>query len=429
MVRRLRRAILFFRSGPVSAMLVPVAKQTMKYNEYLYEWVNPMMPEERVRVLLVGDFFLYEAREALDAMLPCVVDAVGGNTPLACRTEHLRGVLAQRPYTAVVVQEARRPGTAADMLCLPDLVNDFPQIRFMVATGLPPHLVKVRYATPAEAMAVRNDVARATAEALGLPCLDMAQQVQAAGLGTRTSACVTAVRNSLLSLFSGKKQLSLRAPGLRVMQEGLCRQVAELLDLGEPRPSSVFCDRDSSILWQNRYHVPHASCICIGDSNMFRFRLGSPFLSRRADSYTSTLNPLSEQALREYRAALRPEHRVVVLSLGVHHLMRRCTPDFDDRCRALLSLMQENGRKVVALATTPCGREENIAEQDEEKNAVIRGMNERFRALATAAGCDFADAYAVMEQEPHTDPVHFNRKSNRRVAELLTARCRAALRS
>lgn len=397
----------------------------MNHDEYLYEWITPAMPGETVRVLLVGDFYMYEARGVLDALLPCTVDAIGGNTPLGERLENLRRVLNSRPYTAVVVQESRRPGAEADTACLPDLVKEFPQMRFLVATGLPPYLAKSRYRTRAEGMPQRNAAARAVAAQLGLPCLDMAQQAQAAGIGTRAASWLTAVRSGLLTLCTGKKHLKGRALARHVLQDGLCRQVAEALGLGEPHPCPVLCDRDSAIAWQNRYRVPNATCLCIGDSNMFRFRLASPYLTEHADIHSSSLHSFSEQAVGEFRAALRPEHKVVVFSLGIHHLPRRRTLDFDERCREVLAMLQENGRKVVALSTTHCGREDNLAEIDLEKNEIILWMNERFRAIATEMGCDFVDCYSIMEHEPHTDPAHFTRKGYARIAPIIAEHCQA----
>lgn len=396
----------------------------MNYDEYLYEWITPVTPDETMRVLLVGDFYMYEARGVLDALLPCTIDAVGGNTPLQERMENLRTVLNSRPYTAVVVQESRRPGAEADAACLPTLVREYPQIRFMVATGLPPYLAKARYRTKAEGLQKRNETARAVAAELGLTCFDMARQAQEAGIGSRFASWLTAVRSGVLTLCTGKKHLKGRALARHVLQDGLCRQVAEALGLGEPRPCSVLCDRDSAIAWQNRYRVPNATCLCIGDSNMFRFRLAGAFLSEHADIHSSSLHSFSEQAVREFRAALRPEHRVVVFSLGIHHLPRRRTPDFDERCRAVIAMLQENGRKVVALSTTHCAREDNLAEIDMEKNGIILWMNERFRAIATEMGCDFVDCYSIMEHEAHTDPAHFTRKGYARIAPVIEAHCR-----
>lgn len=397
----------------------------MNHDEYLYEWINPAMPDETVRLLLVGDFYMYEARGVLDALLPCTVDAIGGNTPLGERAEHLRGVLKNRTYTAVVVQESRRPGTEADAACLPALVKEFPQVRFLVATGLPPYLAKARYRTRAEGMQSRNAAARAVAAELGLTCFDIARQAQEAGIGSLPASWFTAVRSMVLTLCTGKKHLKGRALARKVLQDGLCRQVAEALSLGEPRPCSVLCDRDSAIAWQNRYRVPKATCLCIGDSNMFRFRLASPFLTEHADIHSSSLHSFSEQAVNEFRAALRPEHKVVVFSLGIHHLPRRRTPDFDERCREVLALLQQDGRKVVALSTTHCGREDNLAEIDLEKNEIILWMNERFRSIATEMGCDFVDCYGIMEHEPHSDPAHFTRKGYARIAPIIAEHCRA----
>lgn len=397
----------------------------MNHNEYLYTWINPVLPTENVRVLLAGDFYMYEARGTLDAQLPCVVDAVGANTPLSRRLDDLRDILSARSYTAVVVQEACRPGNEADALCLRTLVKEFPRTRFMVATGLPSYITKARYRTPAPGMAERNAVARTVAADLNLPCIDLAQQARAAGWGSSAACLFSAVLQGIRSLCTGRKVHTGRAYANLALQTALCRQVAEILGLGEPRPCPVLCDRDSSILWVNFFRVPGATCLCIGDSNMFRFRLASPFLTKHADCHSSSMHSFSETAEKEFRAVLRPEHKVVVFSLGIHHLQRRRTPDFDAHCRKVIALLQENGRKVVALSTTHCGREDNLAEIDREKDETIRWSNERFRAIATEMGCDFVDCYSIMEHEPHTDPAHFTRKGYARVAPVIAARCQA----
>lgn len=377
------------------------------YNEYLYEWVCPKREDESARVLLVGDFFMYEARLALERKLPFVLDAVGGNTPLAGRMEHLHSLLAQREYTAVVVGESCRPGREPDTALLHDLVRAYPNIRFMTATATAPFLTKPRYQTPADALAARNAAARQTADELHLPCLDLA--ATAAHMGAR-SRCTYLANCVAALLLPGRKMRKPRE--LRLAMQNATRSfLAGQMQLGNPAPHEVLCERDSSIRWKNRYHVPRSEGLCIGDSNMYRFRLANPFLRRHADAYSSSFSALWEETQRDLMRSLRPEHRFVVLSLGAHHTDECEAPDFAERCRALVKMLQGNGRKVVAVATTPCAREDNPAVADDVRNAALRRQNAAFRAVAEELGLPFVDAYAMLEHAEHSDPTHFHRKS------------------
>lgn len=377
------------------------------YNEYLYEWVCPKREDESARALLVGDFFMYEARLALERKLPFALDAVGGNTPLAGRMEHLHSLLAQREYTAVVVGESCRPGRMPDTALLHDLVRAYPGIRFMAATATAPFLAKPRYQTPADALDTRNAAARRTADELHLPCLDLA--AMAAHMGAR-SRCAYLANCVAALLLPGRKMCKPRYIR-KALQDATCAFLSNEMKLGEPAPHEVLCERDSSIRWKNRYHVPGSAGLCIGDSNMYRFRLANPFLRRHADAYSSSFSALWEETQRDLMRSLRPEHRFVILSLGVHHPDECATLHFAEQCRALVKMLQGNGRKVVAVATTPCTREDNPAVADDARNAALRRQNAAFRAVAEELGLAFVDAYAMLEHAEHSDPTHFHRKS------------------
>ena len=377
------------------------------YNEYLYEWVCPKREDESARALLVGDFFMYEARLALERKMPFALDAVGGNTPLAGRMEHLHSLLAQREYTAVVVGESCRPGREPDTALLHDLVRAYPNIRFMAATATAPFLTKPRYQTPADALDARNAAARQTADELHLPCLDLAAVAASAGARSRCAYLTSCVAELLLP---GRK---LRMPRhiRKTLQSATGAFLLDEMNPGNLAPHEVLCERDSSIRWKNRYHVAGSSGLCIGDSNMYRFRLAHPFLRRHADAYSSSFSLLWEETQRDLMRSLRPEHRFVILSLGVHHAGESEAPDFAERCRALVKMLQGNGRKVVAVATTPCAREDNPAVADDVRNAALRRQNAAFRAVAEELGLPFVDAYVMLEHAEHSDPTHFHRKS------------------
>ena len=109
--------------------------------------------------------------------------------------------------------------------------------------------------------------------------------------------------------------------------------------------------------------------------------------------------------------SLRPEHRFVILSLGSHHTDECEAPDFAEQCRALVKMLLGDGRKVVAVATTPCTREDNPAVADDVRNAALRRQNAAFRAVAEELGIEFVDAYAMLEHAEHSEPTHFHRNS------------------
>ncbi len=390
------------------------------HNEYLYEWVCPMREDEPARMLLVGDFSMYEARLALEGKLPFALDAVGGNTPLACRLEHLESLLSQRRYSAVVVGETCRSGGDADTACLPGLMSAHPQMRFMAATAAAPFLVKKRYRTPADALDERNTAARRMAAELGLPCMDMAMAASRLGAGSFATYLLHSAASLVLPGRSFRNPAALR----RKLHDEVSRFLQDEVQHDPASAVQAQSRLDSSIRWKNRFRVCDSECLCIGDSNMYRFRLANPFLRRHADVYASSFSPLWEDTQQDLQRMLRPEHRTVVFSLGAHHLEVVKQPGLPDRCRRLIATLQGEGRKVVAVGVSPLAMKDNVAALDEVPNAMIRQQNATLRMVAEEAGLDFVDTYAMLENAPHVDLAHFRRAAYFAPGRAIAACCK-----
>ena len=111
-----------------------------------------------------------------------------------------------------------------------------------------------------------------------------------AHMGAR-SRCAYLANCVAALLLPGRKMCKPRY-NRKALQDATCAFLSNEMKLGEPAPHEVLCDRGSSSRWKNRYHVPRSAGLCIGESNMYRFRLANPFLRRHADAYSSSFSAL-----------------------------------------------------------------------------------------------------------------------------------------
>lgn len=384
--------------------------------EYLFEWITP--PGSSPRILLVGDIFMYEARLALEPILAEAIDSIAGNTPLVTRLNHLYRILNRHQYDTVVLGESRHQGKI-DATCLPALQKQYPRTRFLLATAPPAYMLSARYRTPCTGQQKRHATVLAQAKEMGIPCISFDACCCQAGIQHPLAAWCTHASHALQNLIR-KEKWPLGRDFVRQQLIGSLRDQLETCSGIHPvPPHQVLCNRNSNIAWVNRIHMGNAPILCLGDSNMYRFRLAHPWLASHSDLHSSTLNTLSDEAEEEISRALRPSHHSIILSLGVHHLEEATRPDFEQRCTNLLQRLKSKGRHLILVATSPCMRENDLSQPDEMRNELICQQNQRLEQIARQQHLLFADLYSIMSKGRHMDPVHFSRRSYRPAAALL----------
>lgn len=359
------------------------------------------------RILLVGDIYVNSIVSSLQKECTLPVDAVYAND-LDTLEKRAQLQMQQFSYRLVIICEGDIDGGSASSL-LPKLRGAYARSQYMLLTAPPAWLKKEKYRRSSATTAQYNQQCREMADRMQVPCIDqeaIAHQFRLESESSATYPKTFFTRVELKRLHFSKARKIRKAdsePGGRIQltMRFFAFQIADGIS------QLIGKKATGEILWDNLQTDDNAPFLLIGDSNIRRIRSGNRELRNLSNALSMSADVASEMSLAQITSILTPQHKVIGVCIGTHHLSEHYSEAFENRIRALFNILGANGRKVVVINILQRATEKKPHVPDTGINKIIQSLNNRVEAVAREFGFRHVDAYSIMNGKTFEDKVHY----------------------
>ncbi len=359
------------------------------------------------RILLVGDIYVNSIVSSLQKECTLPVDAVYAND-LDTLEKRAQLQMQQFSYRLVIICEGDIDGGSASSL-LPKLRGAYARSQYMLLTAPPAWLKKEKYRRSSATTAQYNQQCREMADRMQVPCIDqeaIAHQFRLESESSATYPKTFFTRVELKRLHFSKARKIRKAdsePGGRIQltMRFFAFQIADGIS------QLIGKKATGEILWDNLQTDDNAPFLLIGDSNIRRIRSGNRELRNLSNALSMSADVASETSLAQITSILTPQHKVIGVCIGTHHLSEHYSEAFENRIRALFNTLGANGRKVVVINILQRATEKKPHVPDTGINKIIQSLNNRVEAVAREFGFRHVDAYSIMNGKTFEDKVHY----------------------
>lgn len=359
------------------------------------------------RILLVGDIYVNSIVSSLQKECTLPVDAVYAND-LDTLEKRAQLQMQQFSYRLVIICEGDIDGGSASSL-LPKLRGAYARSQYMLLTAPPAWLKKEKYRRSSATTAQYNQQCREMADRMQVPCIDqeaIAHQFRLESEPSATYPKTFFTRVEFKRLHFSKARKIRKAdsePGGRIQltMRFFAFQIADGIS------QLIGKKATGEILWDNLQTDDNAPFLLIGDSNIRRIRSGNRELRNLSNALSMSADVASETSLAQITSILTPQHKVIGVCIGTHHLSEHYSEAFENRIRALFNTLGANGRKVVVINILQRATEKKPHVPDTGINKIIQSLNNRVEAVAREFGFRHVDAYSIMNGKTFEDKVHY----------------------
>lgn len=359
------------------------------------------------RILLVGDIYVNSIVSSLQKECTLPVDAVYAND-LDTLEKRAQLQMQQFSYRLVIICEGDIDGGSASSL-LPKLRGAYARSQYMLLTAPPAWLKKEKYRRSSATTAQYNQQCREMADRMQVPCIDqeaIAHQFRLESESSATYPKTFFTRVELKRLHFSKARKIRKTdsePGgrLQLTMRFFAFQIADGIS------QLIGKKATGEILWDNLQTDDNAPFLLIGDSNIRRIRSGNRELRNLSNALSMSADVASETSLAQITSILTPQHKVIGVCIGTHHLSENYSEAFENRIRALFNTLGANGRKVVVINILQRATEKKPHVPDTGINKIIQSLNNRVEAVAREFGFRHVDAYSIMNGKTFEDKVHY----------------------
>ena len=396
----------------------------MNTSTYYLEWSEEGRRNRMVsnhRVLVYGDISTHEMRYAIMKTCRCKTDAISTNLPLCDHLQQLSRQIEQNAYNIVIIGETANQ-EPANCESLQYLAQRHPATLFISATapGLWMHSSRYRHA---EDIRKRNNhKCREMARSHGWSLMDIEEWMTRNHLTDAQSAAGVKFKLAMSYLSQGRVSKAWKCLKVKSTEKSLARFCNIFLAQMAGQFIRRVCKRKfpaPETLWRNSWQRQHATALLIGDSNIRALSRANHYLSFESDMYATSYPMLSEENEGIIAQHLLPRITHVIFSFGAHHLVAQSGPEFEIRLRSIFSKLKNDGRKVLAINTTPWACKSDFTQPDTKANELILALNKRMVAVARECGINVLNLAEILSNAPHTDYVHFSQESYTAPADML----------
>lgn len=372
------------------------------------------------RILLVGDIFANSMVAGLQREIDRPVDVVYADT--AEKLLELAFFQMERlSYGLVIIAAGDINSATTPGNLLEPLRGRFAKARFALATASPGWLKSAKYRKIAENSSEINDQYRQYAAKHNLPCLDYdsialhhhLQSPEEATYPIRFFSKLELKRFHFSKIKKVKREGSTPEGRSRLTMRFLAFKTAEFIK------NQLKELPQGDVLWENFQEQEAAPYLLVGDSNMRRIRSMNKELRSKSDIYSSSEDLLSDTTREKILRCIKPQHKAVAISYGVHHLSTHYSEQFEQQFHKLFTALKNLHLEVVAINVTQRATEHKPHRPDETQNKIIAALNKRFEAVAREHDIPCIDAYSIMAEGQFEDKVHYRFEDYTELADTL----------